>query len=235
MYLLGGDELYPAPLSSTNLSNISQSVLPHVPDPTSYTTITISSSCDICNRQIPPSHTRYHCYVCSSGDYDICTSCYHSLCSTGKISAENGMHGWRRCLRGHRLAVTGYEDRERGQRRLLVREMVGGWALKEDDNSATLDKSQWRWREEDGTAVFHHSTHDYSRRSLFPPDGGVGLRVVALWSYFPTGRGDELAFPKNAEITEVEDINGDWFWGVYAGRKGLFPGNYGRVVGGGGR
>jgi hypothetical protein len=59
------------------------------------------------------------------------------------------------------------------------------------------------------------------------------LRVQALWSYFPgEGVSDELGFPRHAEIREAEDINGDWFWGVYAGSKGLFPGNYGRVVGG---
>jgi hypothetical protein len=69
----------------------------------------------------------------------------------------------------------------------------------------------------------------------FPPDGGVGLRVKANWAYFPAeGVEDELGFPKLAEIREAEDINGDWFWGVYAGKKGLFPGNYGHVVGGGG-
>jgi len=141
------------------------------------------------------------------------------------------------------MAMTGFEDREGGQRRLLVRAMVGGWALKEDETFAVQDQAHWRWREEDGTARFHPSTHarsrdqdvvqDTSRPSLFPPDGGIGLRVVALWSYFPAGSGDELVFPKNAEITEAEDINGDWFWGVYAGQKGLFPGNYGRVIGGG--
>lgn len=67
----------------------------------------------------------------------------------------------------------------------------------------------------------------------YPPSGGIGTHIHALWSYWPHDTvADELAFPKGAEIREVEDINGDWFWGVYSGRKGLFPGNYGRVVGG---
>ncbi|GAB7339792.1 hypothetical protein MBLNU457_6342t2 [Dothideomycetes sp. NU457] len=237
MYLLSHDELYPAPLSSASVNTLPQPHLPHVPDPHSYSLVSITSSCDICHRQIPPSHTRYHCYVCSAGDYDICTSCYHSLCAAGKIAPEDGSQGWRRCLRGHRMAVTGFEDREGGQRRVVVRDMVGGWALKEEQEPSPDNGQQWGWREEDGTAVVHpsragsHAIDPAQRNMMFPPDGGVGLRVLALWSYFPAG-GDELAFPKNAEITEAEDINGDWFWGVFAGRKGLFPGNYGRVISG---
>jgi len=35
---------------------------------------------------------------------------------------------------------------------------------------------------------------------------------------------------KFAEVREAEDINGDWFWGCYAGAKGLFPGNFTRVL-----
>jgi hypothetical protein len=55
---------------------------------------------------------------------------------------------------------------------------------------------------------------------------------MANWGYFPSqGVGDELMFPKGAEIREAEDINGDWFWGGYAGGMGLFSGNYGQVVG----
>ena len=208
----------------------------------------MSSSCDICRRPIPPSHTRFHCYQCSEGDYDICNSCYHSLCSTGKISPENGQQGWRRCLKGHRLAITGFEDREGGQRRVVVREMVGGWALKEEELSPanrsgqteSAQQRQWRWKEVDGTSASQPSSHarlhsqvNDPRQVFLPPDGGVGLRVQALWSYFPAADADdELRFPRNAEITEAEDINGDWFWGVYAGQKGLFPGNYGRVVAG---
>lgn len=238
MYLLGHDELYPAPLSSTTVNILPQSHLPHVPNPNSYSPISLTSYCDICHWQIAPSHTRYHCYICSAGNYDICTSCYHSLCAAGKIAPENGIQGKRRCLRGHRMAVTGFEDREGGRRRVVVRDMVGGWAPKEEESGPGNRGEQWRWREEDGTAVVHpsraggHVVDPAQRNLLFPtPDGSAGLRVLALWSYFPTG-GDELAFPKNAEITEAEDINGDWFWGVFAGRKGLFPGNHGRVVSG---
>lgn len=68
-------------------------------------------------------------------------------------------------------------------------------------------------------------------KKKFPPDGGIGLRALALWSYWPQESvRDELMFPKGAEIREAEDINGDWFWGVYCGKKGLFPGNYVRAT-----
>lgn len=64
----------------------------------------------------------------------------------------------------------------------------------------------------------------------FPPDGGIGMRLLAHWSYWPGEGGEnELAFPKGAVVSEAKDINGDWFLGVYAGKRGLFPGNYGSV------
>jgi len=148
------------------------------------------------------------------------------------------------------MVVIGFEDRDGGQRRVVVRDRVGGWALKEDNSStASADVTaegpapNYFWKDADGTerkARPAHSALDSQQQSLvsngmtgrFPPDGGVGLRVQAVWAYFPQeGVKDELMFPKGAEILEVEDINGDWFWGVYAGSKGLFPGNYGRVVG----
>ncbi|KAF2270259.1 hypothetical protein CC78DRAFT_452029 [Lojkania enalia] len=221
--------------------------------------LTFTTICNICTYPIPPSHTRYHCPKCQKGDYDICMSCYHKLVSSGRICKEDGMNGWRRCLRGHRMVIVGFQDGEDGQRRIVTRDLVGGWALKDDESDTprsdrstpqTLPPpretlSNWSWRDNDG------SIHKYSRASLsptqspnmssaalppqtkFPPDGGAGLRVQALWGYFPgEGVEDELGFPKNAEIREAENINGDWFWGVYAGSKGLFPGNYGRVIGG---
>ena len=151
------------------------------------------------------------------------------------------------------MLVVGFEDRDGGQRRVVVRALVGGLSLRDVDGPKTQDTStpsshqrdindKWTWRDTDGSRQHGHS-HMHSDLSTlpsqlkhprFPPDGGVGLRIQARWSYFPAeGVTDELSFPRFAEITEAEDINGDWFWGVYAGKKGLFPGNYGRVVGGG--
>ncbi|PVI06356.1 hypothetical protein DM02DRAFT_609929 [Periconia macrospinosa] len=233
-----------------------------------YRPLTFTVLCNICTYPIPPSHTRFHCSTCNSGDYDICSPCYKKLVLIGKIGETNGMNGWRRCLRGHRMIVVGFEDRDGGQRRVVVRSLVGGVSLREDESSASKNtesknnninntpstatatqtptsahkgEEKWTWREHDGSRQHHsssastssspHSAHPPQRR--FPPDGGVGLRLQARWSYYPSPDArDELTFPKFAEITEAEDINGDWFWGVYAGSKGLFPGGYGRIIGG---
>lgn len=145
---------------------------------------------------------------------------------------------WRRCPRGHRMSIVGFEDREGGPRRLVVRDFAGGWALKEDGpdgaeayRSGPVPTGQWKWKEEDGTPAIQTSAARQAAMNLVPPDGGVGLRTQALWSRFPAeGVPDELAFPRNAIVTEVENINGDWYWGVYAGKKGLFPGNFVRII-----
>ncbi|KAF2204282.1 hypothetical protein GQ43DRAFT_429119 [Delitschia confertaspora ATCC 74209] len=225
--------------------------------------LTFTTECNVCRYPIPPSHTRFHCLQCNKGDYDICQSCYPKLVSTGRISVENGKFGWRRCLRGHRVVVVGFEDRDGGQRRVVTQDLVGGLAFRDDEDEQTHHGAQsvhapisttsppgsslWSWRDSDGSihrstisnshssiARLNPGTHAFSApeiNSRFPPEGVIGLRVVALWSYFPAeGVTDELMFPKNAELREVEDINGDWYIGSYAGRRALFPGNYGRVV-----
>ena len=64
-----------------------------------------------------------------------------------------------------------------------------------------------------------------------PPSGGYGMKVRALWSRVPDeGVEDELTFPRGAVVEEVVDINGDWCWGVYCRRTGLFPGGWVRGV-----
>ncbi|KAL5431031.1 hypothetical protein PMIN06_012414 [Paraphaeosphaeria minitans] len=210
-----------------------------------YRPLTFTTLCNVCTYPIPPSLTRYHCLQCNSGDYDICSGCYQKLVLSGRISKEDGMYGWRRCLRNHRMIIVGFEDRDGGQRRVVVRDLVGGFSLRDEADSASPPSpsqpspaEKWTWRDTDGSRQQFRSPN-MPRSALstqrFPPDGGVGLRIQARWSYFPAeGVTDELAFPKLAEITEAEDINGDWCWGVYAGTKGLFPGGYGRVIGGSG-
>jgi hypothetical protein len=199
--------------------------------PLSFTTL-----CNVCRHSIPPTNTRYHCLKCISGDYDICMACYHKLNVSGRISKEDGINGWRKCLRGHRMVVIGFEDRDGGQRRIVVRELVGGFTLKEDDDANAGARSpttgipmrEWKWRDYDG------HEHNYRAPSgvavpaqRFPPDGGVGLRLKARWSYWPEeGVKDELAFPKHAEIREATNINGDWYWGVYCGNTGLLPASF---------
>lgn len=225
--------------------------------------LTFSTKCDICNYPISPSSTRFHCSQCNAGDYDICTTCYVRLVSTGRISAKNGHRGWRRCLAGHRMIIVGFQDSPLGQRRVVVNELVGGHAFKDDEADASssgphssVAEEEFRWLDGQEVQVrpfknrHLHSGNGIAslaadpssssaslrlkqpqrQAQLFPPDGGVGMRVLAHWSYWPEeGAKDTLAFPKGAVVSEAEDINGDWFWGVYAGEKGVFPGNYGRV------
>lgn len=223
-----------------------------------YTPLTFRTKCDICTYPIPPSSARFHCPQCNNGDYDICTNCYNRLVSSGRISAENGQKGWRRCLKGHRMIITGFQDSP--YRRVVINDLVGGHALKDDITSPSSPsesrsphgEGEWTWRDgqhlQSRTITKRHTNSSNSstppgrdpalpvqrqqqQPSRFPPNGGVGRKVLAAWSFWPEeGAENELAFPKGAIVVEAEDINGDWFWGIYAGNKGLFPGNYGRVI-----
>ena len=249
--------------------------------------LSFSTNCDICTYPIPASTTRFHCLTCNDGDYDVCANCYLKLGATGKISKENSHNGWRRCIRGHRMIVTGFEDHDEGQKRVVVRDLVGGRALKDEHlyhpsstatpvsaaatgspistTSPEVGTGDWSWKEgaerrkkasrartpwANGAIQINTNTSSngsHSRNAStepptpsspttptrrFPPDGGVGVIVHALWSWYPEdGVEDELMFPRGAEITEGENINDDWFWGCYAGVTGLFPGAHVTVVG----
>lgn len=155
------------------------------------------------------------------------------------------------------MIIVGFEDSFLGQRRIVVRDLVGGHALKHDQSASSASSSapvsqpaggqrdEERRRREDGTlktapvsTVPTTPSHSPSLgssildiRGQYPPSGGGGLTAVALWSYWPQeGAGDELGFPKGAEIREAVDINGDWFEGFYCGRGGLWPGPFARVI-----
>ena len=219
-----------------------------------YVVLNISVKCAICTYPIPPSVTRFHCYVCQRGDYNIDGNCYQRLVSQGAISPDNGPNGWRRCPKGHRMVVLGFDDSIFGQRRIIDKDLVGGHGLRDDpqDAAAISKNSEWQWQEQGqqkrraarsldpGAAQeSQRSAPDSTARGSFtppllksyPPNGGTGMHVQALWSYWPQEDStDELEFPKGAEIRECEDINGDWYWGVYCSRKGLFPGNFVRAV-----
>ena len=188
---------------------------------------------------------------------------------------------------GHRMLVTGFEDRAVGRCRVVVRDLVGGRSVKTEpwvtpELQATTGSSGgeseyelWSWKKDvaqsagaskaeggragrwrmlvsrdvtrevplalapspslppgtaSGTAAVPVAT-DMNDPPFPPPDGGYGMRVLAKWGYFPKeGVQDELMFPRGAVVQEVEDLNGDWYWGFYAGRGGVFPGGYVRVV-----
>ena len=261
---------HPAPSAPANPGDATT----HAPislDKESYKILSFSTECDICTYPIPASVTRFHCLQCNDGDYDVCTNCYLKLVATSKISKENGHNGWRRCLAGHRLIIVGFEDGDDGQRRVIVRDLVGGQALKDEHVSRSPSSSpatgpltspeigtgDWSWKEGQERrkkasrlrgplsspssspavdAANQNSGTPTSQQAppvrRFPPDGGVGLVVHALWSWYPEEEvQDELVFPRGADIKEVENINDDWFWGCYAGRTGLFPGAHVTAIG----
>lgn len=241
--------------------------------PDQYIPLTLRTSCKICEYPIPPSTTRFHCPQCNAGDFDICSASYLQLVSTGRITADNGDKGWRRCPSGHRMIVMGFEDSSAGQRRVVVKDLVGGHGgagLGKDDGAEAASGSssssssngmqqqqEWSWQDGEQRHVRTVSKLQQQqqqqiasepaaasqpqpprptgppllRQTFYPPSGGVGMHVLALWAYWPREEAhDELAFPKGAEIREAEDINGDWFVGCYTGRTGVFPGNYVRVL-----
>ena len=417
--------------TSLNISNQSpkSNTVPSLSSSTPFFTIralTFTVSCDLCRYPIPPSLPRFHCQICSDGDYDVCTPCYTGLVTSGQLSAREGPDGWRICpARRHRMCVIGFEERVGnisahgtvasasgggggaiGRYRFVVKEIVGGWAMRDEDvdvinkqsasnedgdslgaglagrtgsvgSSKRQKEKKWEWRDSDGTVrkmtmglgagvgvsgnsgrqqqeqhqqerrrvdasspsgpnnmlsslssssttvvpeqsnnnvIVNNSTNNSGSTSNInpnsnstssvptqslpvpipiPPSGGTGLRLVAFWSYFPSKYpensnnnnspanighanantnvnandtaisnataattatvaaernntnnntnsndrtkddenpdNDELSFPRGAEIREVVDINGDWCWGRYAGRLGLFPGGYCRA------
>jgi hypothetical protein len=193
------------------------------------------------------------------GDYDICTNCYLNLVKMRKIRTDDGPNGWRKCPQGHRMIVIGFEDAPEGQKRIVVNDLVGGHSLRDVSvaavNGATAGRltagqgpahahgnGQWSWvegtagggtkRESRASRVRAH-TNTLAGSAKFPPDGGNGMRAVAGYPWFPeegdAGAG-ELMFPRWAEIREVEDVNGEWWAGVYAGVQGVFPGSCVRVI-----
>lgn len=137
------------------------------------------------------------------------------------------------------MVLVGFEDRDGGQRRIVVRDLVGGHALKEEqDTNASarspvnilpraLDDNRKQYNHEGNLHDFRTPLMSGLSSQRYPPDGGVGLRLLATWQYWPDeGVQDELAFPRGAEIREAAAINEDWYWGVYCGAKGLFPANH---------
>jgi hypothetical protein len=189
----------------------------------------------------------------NKGDYDICTPCYFDLVKLGKIKREDGPTGWRKCPSGHRMIVVEFDDLPPldGCRRVVINDLVGGHKFTAEDIAAfTASLSspnapgpslipsaagKWSWREnsEGKRSSKLRAMTLNAQASKFPPDGGFGKRCLGLWSYYPEegegGKG-ELLFPKGAEVQEVEDINEEWYFGVYAGEKGLFPAQYVRVL-----
>lgn len=101
---------------------------------------------------------------------------------------------------------------------------------KSSSNPNSTNARKWRWTGDDGqeqAADPEYRTRAHSHTVRLPPDGGIGLVFYGKWNYFSDDATEkDLCFPKGAEIREAEDINGEWLWGFYAGKTGLFPAAY---------
>lgn len=158
------------------------------------------------------------------------------------------------------MVVVEFRDGPGGQFRHVVADLVGGRRLAV--GPADIEGLQkWSWFEGDRkrerlvtldvAASALKTTHASARPAAradsdgtnedpavatvpvetFPPAGGTGMSAIATWSWYPKAD-DELLFPKGAEVREIEDVNGDWFFGVYMGSSGLFPSPYVHVLDG---
>lgn len=229
----------------------------------SFKPLTFTTTCEVCRSAIPPAHGRYHCYQCPSsvsnttqqdshaqpqpGDHDVCADCYAGLVHKKRISDENGHRGWRRCLKGHRMAIVGFAEGSLGLRRRTLHEAVGGKTLVAAPyegpaiaGAEAMRLQMWSWKGEGREEMKKLVAVDVAATApstsgagtdQFPPAGGSGQKAVARWAWYPQlDAKDELLFPKGAEIREIEDVNGEWWFGVYMGAEGLFPAPYVRVI-----
>lgn len=143
------------------------------------------------------------------------------------------------------------DDGDGGMRRVLKQDLVGGWKMNEADIRAwnaehansyntpptsppLSNRGTWTWKEDTtGTrktrsrsATLDKNRQNEASTMRFPRGGGFGTKGVAYYAYWPEEGEDgagELALPRAAEVNEIEDVNGDWWSGVYAGDIGVFP------------
>jgi hypothetical protein len=141
------------------------------------------------------------------------------------------------------MIIVGFQDGTGGQFRYVVADLVGGRNLKAEPydmpSQPNAGLQKWCWprgeqklerlvtKEVQSSAPTQDGSKIFTQ--TFPPDGGVGMTASANWAWYPKAE-DELLFPKGAEIREIEDVNGDWFFGVYMGAKGMLPSPYVRTL-----
>jgi len=142
------------------------------------------------------------------------------------------------------MTITGFDDSRGSQRRVIVNDLVGGRGLHEEPTKTPEYAGQrlqiWSWADgvhmklvtTEVAASPPASSTSLKLSSTFPPDGGVGMKAIARWAWYPKeGEGsNELLFPRGAEVRECMDVNGDWFVGVYMGIRAIFPANFVRVT-----
>jgi len=90
--------------------------------------------------------------------------------------------------------------------------------LVEGDESGAAD---------DAPLLPSHPSQSQPEPAAAPPQaaGGSGPTATALYDY-DAAEDNELSFPENATITNVEFPDEDWWLGSFNGKSGLFPANY---------
>ena len=180
-----------------------------------------TKSCSLCLDPIvhQPSPTNYswHCPTCTPS-YDLHGDCHEILRSRGQIPNISS----RSCPKGHGM-----------QSRTLMANspaVIFGMTIGQADPNVLFSE-----RKPTATATASSTTNQQPQPFQTT---GPGTRMTAIWAYYPAENRlptstttaapaeDELAFPRGAEIWQAQDINGDWAWGRYAGRSGLYPGGY---------
>ena len=250
------------PLQCFAVDHLHDPETPIKPPPTSIGTDLIAqpihTTCNNCHNPIAPSNTRYHCPTCP--DYDICSSCYHSMLRSGEILAAEGPRGWRKCPNGHRMLIIGFQESLGEQKRVVVENVVGGWRIPEEDtipDHSTNSPTHTSGNIEGATSASISRTHrrsdsqsadprgpgmpfatvrpsgDQSDRSHDPPLQDHSRLMRVLWARIPDEgpeNADELELPKGAVISEVFELNETWSWGIYCRRGGLFPRAFAKEV-----
>ena len=148
------------------------------------------------------------------------------------------------------------EEGDGGMRRVVKHDLVGGWKMSDADIRAwnaqhnlyaspptsppLSGRGTWTWNEDGSRRMTRTRTSTLTSTSngignngasnaKFPPEGGFGHQGVAYYAYWPEDGEDgqgELRLPRGAHVGEMEDVNGDWWSGVYAGDVGVFPFGY---------
>ena len=238
LYPISYDPLSPSSLPTTNQSTVNS--LPH-------TTVQFpTKSCSLCLDPIvhPPSptHCDWHCPTCTPS-YDLHGDCYEVLWSRGQIPK----FPHRSCPKGHTMqSRTLMEDGpavkygmtigQADPNVLFSERKPNAAATTEQSNNATTATLPDREPPSPPSNQQQSQTPEIGRTT------GPGVRMTAIWAYYPAktpstststnataaaeANDDELAFPRGAEVWQAQDINGDWAWGWYAGRSGLYPGGY---------
>jgi hypothetical protein len=145
------------------------------------------------------------------------------------------------------MVVIGFAESRQGPWRYVERAKVGGHVLysepSKDAEHREQDLLKWSWKlgdqrwqrlvTKDVAASAPRTPSSASLASsasftdAFPPDGGVGRKGTAKWGWYPQGGdGQDLMFPRGADIGEVDSLNDEWLCGTYMGADGAFPAAY---------